>query len=1280
MQEQALRLTIAGAGDAISLIGSGDGWVLRPGSTGLGMIPRSVRSRSGAADGGVVLGSRAEMRPMLLKLRYVGGVDAQRTGLKRLREIVSADDARLIAREGVGGAQYELPITYESGLEGDRSRSNEYDTFTTHDLAVTAPQPYWLLSESTVVEARVSDEVRIFLDDLAALPLSDSVAIQDSTVSNPGDAPVPVVWLLRGPCGSAEVSVGGRGFSVPAGLLDGETLTVDPTVPGMPAVTDQDGGNAYARLAMGPMFPKLPRGESVVHLRMDGAQAGERVMADQILATNWVSNPALRANRDGWSVDDEAQWAYAAGDPGRLDCLADMNDRPFLLPHWLYNAKQDFHADAWYPDLQVQFVNGVATLVMEHTARKVCSVRALDAVLNWQNPYASITGTTYEVESYVSDGDKTFTITLANKSVNASLLVVATDEGGPVIYRGERYEAWPIWRKLDVGETACAVDAIWWAWDDFKLLAELDASNPLWDRMRRHLEQVTPTLLDVNDAADWVSPNAGTDDPLDLPGSYWLDQRTPAASITRSRVTGAVEVSIPAGSGYAQYGRYGIDGVWAGDSSLGVQLASSTVGLIRLNVDPTGEYDPATRYTALIALDGTNIIQNLDIKRTDFLYPAKLAWHRGFLGSTYSIYKDDASTVTAVDSADGMSSKFDYAVSAYAQVVLNFGGALTEFPGIRYASPSQYPTLRVLDEQGWYWYHQLSATDAMTDATPKMSDFTTAGYQPNSGTAPTVFSGQLKEIAVTFSGSGSFTIYGLGEFVSPAVGAAISGISLYYEQAAAVAFSIYAMRPLPVATVPYSPYVAPFTANILDGRVNTWRGLPYAGYQAPWFWQILGQAEGVSTVLQYLSDSQDAYEQLHGLRGPFAAAYIWDRADAADYGPVGTWYEDPWGGFQYRTLEVVARTLMTDPSLEQAASIITDFITWLSSAWTSSGAEPPSVFAKGEAPSVAGEEPHDVALILRSLVYAQQSGALDDTVLLPLIAQCMDYLDRTYVTDTTLDVYGTWSMNPAGETWNQFWNGEILTSLAVARDWYADREDGATRIASIDTWLAGNLRFLTTYRRRGLPNALNDEYLAAGPFETGDSSLDWQRYTAWQSGASETQTLLLRGVLNVAKLTGSADWLQLGLAMSEAMMRTLFDLRRTATWSMAKPESGWPASTVSCSIATDSQLLVEFLDADDALVSRSRGQSVMGRAGVQNLAIPDGAETIRLGSQGVSPQGVTQGLLLFGSASYDYFDGDSQYATWQGEADASPSDLHASELVGGSLIRMSWHQRREIMR
>ncbi|MFT8650543.1 MAG: hypothetical protein ABF792_08875, partial [Bifidobacterium psychraerophilum] len=415
---KAIDLYIEGAGLSLPITRDGNGLFGHvEGSTGLGAIPRTTRIREGAADGGQYLGSRATTRPMVIKVAIQGTIDEQRAALVDLRNALIADDARLVVVRDDG--TWTLPVVYESGLEGDLSHSTSKPWILLADIALTAPQPYWLLSNATVVEARVSDGAKIFLDDLAALPLSESFAIQDSYVTNQGDAPVPVVWLLRGPCGSAEVSIGGRGFSIPDGLTEGESILVDPTVLGMPAVTDQNGANAYTRLAMGPLFPLLPRGESMVHLAMSGAQAGIREKSDQILAMNWVTNPALRVNRDGWGVDDETQWAYAPGDPGRLDCLADMNDRPFLLPHWLYNAKADFHADAWYPDLQVEFTGGVATLVMEHTARKVCSVRAQDATLNWQNPYASITGTTYEVESYTSDGDKTFTITLADKSVNA---------------------------------------------------------------------------------------------------------------------------------------------------------------------------------------------------------------------------------------------------------------------------------------------------------------------------------------------------------------------------------------------------------------------------------------------------------------------------------------------------------------------------------------------------------------------------------------------------------------------------------------------------------------------------------------------------------------------------------------------------------------------------------------------------------------------------------------------------------------------------------------------
>jgi hypothetical protein len=1460
-------LYVEGNGTSLLLSKKGEGrYGHRPGSTGFGMIPRSTRIREGSSSGGSFLGVRVKTRPLLLKVSILGSLADQREGLDILREAFTATDSRLVViRDGVS---WVLPVVYESGLEGDLSRSSADTKFTLADVALTAPQPYWLLSESTVVEARVSDDARVFLDDLSGLPLSDSLAISDSVVSNPGDAETPVVWLLRGPCESAEVSIGGRGFSVPAGLADGEELTVDPTVSGMPAVTDKDGGSAYARLAMGPMFPKLPRGESTVHLKMDGAKAGERVMSEQVLATNWVSNPALRAYRAGWSVDDESQWDYRAGDPGRLDCLADLNDRPFLMPNWLYNAKEDFTGDAWYPNLKATFADGVATLVMQHTARKVCSVRSLDSTLKWQNPYAEVVGTAYTVESYRSDGDKTFTITLTDKSVNGALYVVATDEGGDIIHKGQAFEAWPMWRPLDDGEIACAIDSIWWAWDDFVLLRQLDGANPLWGLMLDHFRDVVPSLVDANDFDDWISTNAGTDDPVDLDGSYWVNERASsvvsaldgcdtawtgtagastsilskagtvlatnlltdpriarftslnqatgaaasdgdgmvatvgsnpatayvrtvesvtlpagsyvyscyakssgvvrdpyvaavqsmdgttiygqdvtldvsygyriniqftlttqtnvivtwhlprtsggtlltkkqmlvtqkdyyrlqslgidwfagdllslAASIVRNRSTGAVDVSVPAGTGYVQYGRFNVGGAWDEDSILSVQVAGSTNGFMRLLIDPTGDYDPLTRYTALIPLDGSGGIQNLSVKRSDFMYTDRIVWHHVLLGSWYGIYKDDASVVTDTESADKLGVTLNYTVASWAQIVLSSDKTFGEFPTIRYVSPGKTCTLRVKDADGWYWYHPLAATDSILDASPKMKDFTTSGDQANTGTAPASFTGTFTEITITFTGIGTFTLYGVGDFVSPPVGTTIGNIGLYYDRTPALDFSVYYMRMLPRKQVKYSPWVVPYTVNILNGRVNTYRGIPFAGYQAPYFWQDLNVPEGVDMVLGFLSDAQDEYERIHGFRGPFASAYVWDRAGTAYYGEPDTWYEDPWGGYQYRTIDVVCKALKNDPTLTVAARIATDFIDWIYAVWPSADTAPPDLFNKGVDPVTAGEGPHSVGILMRAMIFAQQSGVFDgDGRVITLIDRCARFLARTYVADQSLDVYGTWSTEPEKETWWQFWNGEILYALAQALEWYSTDHGVPDYTDTIMAWLQGNLQYLTAHRRSGLPNAMNEEYLAGGTFESGDKALDWTRWIPWQSGVSETQTILLRGVLDVARVTGSSDWLDLGLGMSEAMMRTLFDLRRTATWSMSRPESGWPAQCVSASIATDSQLLIEFLDAEGSLISRHRTQSVMGRAGVQNLTIPGGTETIRLGSQGVSPQGVTQGLLVFGSSSTGYFDGDSPYAAWQGDADASPSDLHASELQGGSLIRMSYHQRKEIMR
>lgn len=701
----------------------------------------------------------------------------------------------------------------------------------------------------------------------------------------------------------------------------------------------------------------------------------------------------------------------------------------YYLPHWLYIAKQDTRGDAWYKDKIVSFTNGVASFNSAYIARKIASVRALDATLVWDNPYSTINGTKYDIESYTTDGNKTFIINLVDKSFTGDAKVVYIDSGGPMIQKNTLMESWPFWRLLEDGEIDCAVDGLWWVLDCFDLLYEI-TEDERWLRSSTYMRETIPKVVDVNDFKDWFISNVGTDNPFSVNGSYWQSTRD-GATIIRSTTTGAVNMHFPSGSGWSQYGNYNIDEEWKEDNYLEVVVASNSNGYVKLNIDPSGTYVPNDRYVAIVPFIASVNIQTINLHLTDFVYPDSLNWDIGYTNSGYAIYKDDGSTCIATNAKDGSHAKFDYGVSIYAQMVPGVPWGLTKCPVVKYSANNEV-NLRLKDQDGWYWYFNLQPTSNPTLIAPLMQEFTTAGYQPNPGEPPTVFAGVIDEFAFVFSGTGSFSLYRMGTPRNPIVGTKISNVLFYYDSPSSLDYSLYRARFLPQDKVEYAPYIAPFTVNLINNHIQTWRGLPYTGYQAPYFWQEIGDLQGVNMNMEYLKDSQDAYEEKVGIRGPFASAYIWKRWDASDYGPIGSWYQDQWGGFQYRTLEGVARTLKSNPSLTKAVEIFTDFVNWLNDAWPTFSDAPPIVFEGNQLPRFGGEEPHCVALILRSAIYADQSGAISSLIVKPLIKKCLQYLERTYVSDMDSVVYGTWSNNPSEGVWNQFWNGEIIDTLAIA--------------------------------------------------------------------------------------------------------------------------------------------------------------------------------------------------------------------------------------------------------
>lgn len=151
------------------------------------------------------------------------------------------------------------------------------------------------------------------------------------------------------------------------------------------------------------------------------------------------------------------------------------------------------------------------------------------------------------------------------------------------------------------------------------------------------------------------------------------------------------------------------------------------------------------------------------------------------------------------------------------------------------------------------------------------------------------------------------------------------------------------VRQTPARSVPYYPGAVPFTANFqgVPAQLIDWRGPVYMGYQSPYMWRVIGNAAAAQTDVNLLSDSQVQWRAQTGQPGlgPFVPVFIFDRADAVQYGAANTfgWNgPDPntkWGGYQYRPIPellAAASGLAATSALRiSAIRVANNFLNWL---------------------------------------------------------------------------------------------------------------------------------------------------------------------------------------------------------------------------------------------------------------------------------------------------------------------------------------------------------------
>jgi hypothetical protein len=311
-----IEIQLVGAGVTIPLSGRGEGaFVHVLGSTGFGMVPTVTRFSEGSGTGSTFLGKRLQGRALLIKVGILGASrQALEDNWQTIAGVLRDDDSKfqvVYPDEAV----FELPVHYESGLEGsfagDVLRRTADGWMALADVALTAPDPYWRNVTAQTFSLELPAAGRSFLGALARLPLSVSLGIQDTVVVNHGTVPASVVWTIRGPANAGtEVAIGGQGFELTAGLSASDVVTVDASRPGVPVVT-LNGARDYGILAKAPKFPQLPAGSTLVHLEMPGAVAPVWQATGLVEAVNEVPNPKFESSAAGFEDSGGFAWEAA---------------------------------------------------------------------------------------------------------------------------------------------------------------------------------------------------------------------------------------------------------------------------------------------------------------------------------------------------------------------------------------------------------------------------------------------------------------------------------------------------------------------------------------------------------------------------------------------------------------------------------------------------------------------------------------------------------------------------------------------------------------------------------------------------------------------------------------------------------------------------------------------------------------------------------------------------------------------------------------------------------
>ncbi|AOJ64589.1 hypothetical protein WJ32_18595 (plasmid) [Burkholderia ubonensis] len=831
-----------------------------------------------------------------------------------------------------------------------------------------------------------------------------------------------------------------------------------------------------------------------------------------------------------------------------------------FAPHWLYNAKEDFVSDEIHYDKSFTVTNGRLVIpdggdTHGELIRNVFHARTVGSKFIWDNPYSDLKSTPgaqkYDIASY-THVDGVGEVVQLTQPINGKFLVTYTTQTGEVVHKGEPYEAWPYWRKLQPNEIDSAMDVLSWAYDAFNDLYSM-TSDSKWQNAAKATLQTASIVYQFDDGKAWLHPTIG-DTPFDIGGTYKYVQPGRAEPNWSRDAQGNAVIDIPADSGDVQYG-IGVNQTLDG-GDIKVQMGADRSMDVEVFFD-TEQDNYLSRRSALVHLDGTGMqvfrLKLSDFKQTysgsgehlttsmrDFLPTLAAGDHIYTLGVLVSGWPQPYSaagdapvtqgklTLALMRPWDETPQTFvPRSVAGRPWINRTSSGNPFDLPGSfswgnRSNNGADVPVNWTRNANGDLTADLGASTSGESQygiGIPEVLNGTGIYLQVGSSVAQTLRLfldpvqgdyAQRRTIDVSLSGNGLDTIYIPFSQLGLTAGSTVYTIGISDTNTATHTLTLRQIgQYVDGAPITYAPAAVPFTANLTGSpqQLIGWRGPIYIGYQSPTMWAQITATDGdgsatdpnrvaLNSLLNLMKAAQDDYQLKLGTRGPFTPAFYPDRTDGLQYGSpnsFGWGGPDPntrWEGYEYRALQEAAKYWESDRGNGTAASITMDFLSWLNSNWTSAATTPPTDFPEnlsawsggtyyaagavvrsttkngyvyqalttgtsgGAAPGwpttigtefsdggvtwrVVGNDygtaysayvdPHAVALILRSAMYADLAGG-DQSVTRPLIRRALDWLRANRASG---DMTGTWSPDPANKQWFGFWSGEIATSLSL---------------------------------------------------------------------------------------------------------------------------------------------------------------------------------------------------------------------------------------------------------